>query len=815
MSVRKLIVRLLACSIIFISSASSFAISDWMTDQPAVQLSIRPSDLEVVSQNPPAFNWPHINTLGTAYMLQLNDPTGQITAFNTAANWFLPNKTFAPGTYRWRVFSSLGRSEWRTFTITADARQYGIPKDWLLANSAAVKKMRPKFLPDAAELAVWQNQLHSVRLSDWNKLKSRVQLNFTSVPLIEPSQSFDYQSTGVLDLAKYFNNEDWKIIESSLVWAIDKDPAAFEDARQRALSLARWDVNGVSAYEPSHHVPRRILWALVLSYDLLSSGLSNYEKGLIKSAIVARMQQLDASLFGSKRSLERNPYDSHNLVSLYAMAASTALMAGDDASIDVLYKRYLPWSLAYLSPWGGADGGYANGTAYSLWSNDDSIMYWDAIYRTTKINPYATDWLYNLANFWAYFMPPGAPAGVSGEAAESPFSSRQFKELAGRNQNPLGSWLAYQSFRADDPATVKRLLPPQLSVPVIDLPVNTPSSQLFKSIGLAALHSNLEDRSRTSLYFKNSPFGSYNHSHADQGAFVLDVRGRRMAIDSGFYDWYGSEHWKNWYIQTRAHNAITVDGGQGQKTQSMDPQANISTFIDKAEYSIVQADTKNAYSGLLKKSKRSIVFERSGLILISDELASDVARQWEWNIHGLSAYQNKSGYIEQEYDGVRICIKQLAGADTSFSQTDTFTSSPALPQYAKQYHGTFFTNQKMTDNWFVFLIDVDCTRVDQIQTVITADQININVDNLTVQFKKDALPLVNYSVSSGTTLSRFKIDVSNEVNDPKVVNKIAIEQPVLLTPKVASVPVLVNDSAVSQSVVKSAPYKKKKKFIWF
>lgn len=49
----------------------------------------------------------------------------------------------------------------------------------------------------------------------------------------------------------------------------------------------------------------------------------------------------------------------------------------------------------------------------------------------------------------------------------------------------------------------------------------------------------------------------WSHSHLDQGAFEI-YKGGPLAIDSGLYNKYGSEHHMNYSYQTIAHNTITV-----------------------------------------------------------------------------------------------------------------------------------------------------------------------------------------------------------------------------------------------------------------
>jgi hypothetical protein len=45
---------------------------------------------------------------------------------------------------------------------------------------------------------------------------------------------------------------------------------------------------------------------------------------------------------------------------------------------------------------------------------------------------------------------------------------------------------------------------------------------------------------------------------------LLSVAGQPLLVKAGWYDWYGSPQWTDWYHQTRSQNAITFDGGKGQ-----------------------------------------------------------------------------------------------------------------------------------------------------------------------------------------------------------------------------------------------------------
>src|SRR5690606_6142964 len=126
-------------------------------------------------------------------------------------------------------------------------------------------------------------------------------------------------------------------------------------------------------------------------------------------------------------------------------------------------------------------------------------------------------------------------------------------------RDPFALWYAGGQ-REGDLSRIDALLSPVAGREGARLPPGTADAAWFPSVGWVAMHSRLADPERTSIYFKASPYGSHNHSHGDQNAFVIHHRGERLAIASGYYDGYQTPHWREWYKQTRAANAITFDG---------------------------------------------------------------------------------------------------------------------------------------------------------------------------------------------------------------------------------------------------------------
>src|SRR5262249_45653238 len=119
------------------------------------------------------------------------------------------------------------------------------------------------------------------------------------------------------------------------------------------------------------------------------------------------------------------------------------------------------------------------------------------------------------------------PSGLFGDGLELPLKevwARVGKAYTAFAPSPLGEWYATH-LRGEDNERLELLLAPAFDKQREQPPAGTPNGAAFPSIGWAAMHSDLSDPARTSVYFKSSPYGSFNHSHADQNSFVVNDKG--------------------------------------------------------------------------------------------------------------------------------------------------------------------------------------------------------------------------------------------------------------------------------------------------
>ena len=206
-----------------------------------------------------------------------------------------------------------------------------------------------------------------------------------------------------------------------------------------------------------------------------------------------------------------------------------------------------------------------------------------------------------------------------------------------------------------------------LSAPNPLSPSYLPKSHYFKDIGWVSMLSQMNITDRAAIYFKSSSYGSHNHSHADQNSFTIARNGKQLAIDSGYYDSYGSSHYSNYYNATYAHNAITHDGGKGQSTYAMIANGDISYYLSSDKFDLACGDARNAYNyvydpstkgyrnaGTFDKVDRYFIYLRPETFIVIDDVkySSNNEGSIEWWINGwnFTSFNDDSAVIDNGTD---------------------------------------------------------------------------------------------------------------------------------------------------------------------
>lgn len=680
--------------------------NDILERSDALLAPLWPPDCATVLQTPPDFTWPPQDGDSNTYTVTLVFPDGKEEKGTTTRNFLIWPRALAPGTYRWKVAVKgkyTGESAPRTFTVDAAAVPFVVPTGEV-AVALARKAPRPRtWANDATNpLPVMKTE----RIRGFGELIGQVEkARREALPAEPASRSKDENYEIVIAESK-------RTMASAFAWAAGRNEWHAADAVRRLMNLASWNPRGPAGYAANDMAGRSIAWTLALGYDWMHDFLNPAQKAKIAAAIKAHAQPMFDDLAPR---LPRYPYDSHGNVSLTIAVAIAALMAGDLPEADEWLKSTASMAIVWTSPWGWQDGGFANGTQQLFWDTQSNLLAWYVYRGALGVDLARKPWVRNLGRAMAYFVPPGAPSGVFGDGRELELQevwARVAKAYAGFAPSPLAHWYA-RHMKGEDAARIELLAAPKSEAGEGRLPAGTEHAAFFPSIGWAAMHSDLADPMRTSVYFKASPYGSYNHSHGDQNSFVIHHRGKRLAMGSGYYDGYRTPHWTNWYKQTRSANAITFDGGHGQGFNDRRFSGAITRFAHTAAFDYAIGRAEKAYGGALTRAQRSIAYVRPGIVLVHDVLASETPRTWEWNLHAVQRMRQHSDTRVAVVNGeASMCVELLAAPPVAFAQNDQFPAAPQDRKAVNEWHGRFATKEKSLGAEFVALMRIgsDCLR---------------------------------------------------------------------------------------------------------
>ena len=734
------------------TAVSCGAQSDFLVRSDPTLAPIRPYDCSTVTQTPPEFTWPPQNGNNT-YEVTLKLPGGRLEKRTTPRNWLLWDKTLPPGDYTWQVKVS-GESNFtsqpRTFTIAPNPTPFVVPDGRALLKSAREAK-RPRTW--SRDLTRPMSGLKAERAHGFRSLVAEVGNKMVAPVQPEPQSGSDnsnYEDTVA---------EQKRTMAAALAYAVTRERRYGEDAVRRMMAQAAWSTDGPISYAKNDMANRNVAWTLALAYDWIHDYLRPEQKKAVLAAIKARTEPMYKDVVNR---LGAYPYDSHANLTLTIVAAIGALTAGDIPEADRWLQDALPLAVVWTSPWGWQDGGFANGTAQLFWDTGSNLPAWYVLRNAAGVDLAQKEWVRNHARFMAYFVPPGAPSGVFGDGHELDLTEvwgRVSKATARFAPTAIGGWYA-RSMGNEDAARIELMLSPRVDLARAALPAGTPDSAHFPSVGWVAMHSSLPDPQRTSVYFKSSPYGSYNHSHGDQNSFVIHHRGERLAMASGYYDGYRTPHWTQWYKQTRAANAITFDGGKGQGFNGKEFAGEVTRFESGDGYDIATGRAEKAYGGELTRAQRSIVYLRPDVALVHDSLASDTPRTWEWNIHGMRKMAALGDKMVQVRNGAaKMCLEMLVSPQVSFTQVDQFTAPPSGKNMPNQWHGTFVTGSKSQRAEFIALmrIGAECgSRTSPAKLLPTAEGLQVEVEGAAVVFGADGAKVLKVAPAKAQNIARAK-----------------------------------------------------------
>jgi hypothetical protein len=696
--------------------------ADWAQSTDPLVVQPAPANSQVQAQNPPGFTWARYPSGAASYEIEITPVGGTATKAVVERNWYLPTKALALGNYTWRVRPA-GSSDWstaRAFSITSRSTVFEVPDNATLRTRIAAKA-RPRSLPASfTPYSTWSTAKKNDLEPYLSRMANEVKLQMGALPdladsrwpIVITSPLTAAMASQQTDIRQRINEASRQLEAAAVVWKMKRESTYLTEAFKRGDQLAALTPTGPTSYVNQDQADRQIAMSLIKAIDILASDLDATRKAKWLDIVRIRTNQMYADLSGDNGRLDQYPFDSHGNTDLVFLTLISSLSLGDIADaqkwFDFAFRAYAN----NPSPWSGPEGGYAQGTAYAEYAAGYLVAVWDPLSQATGVNFYAKPWTLGFLDFNTQFVPPGSKVHAFGDGSETKPDARVFRAFGSRMVSPRAAWYVAGLGGLEDALS---LLQAPYPLPVASTTLKSPpaNSAYYPSTGWVAMHSDIGSTGRTSYYFKSSPYGSFNHSHGDQNGLLLSVAGQPLLVKAGWYDWYGSPYWTDWYHQTRSQNAVTYDGGIGQVVtgyrEQLQHNGKVTGFAAQPSYDMAEGDATAAYGGKLTMAKRQVWHLRNegSAMLVRDRLSATVSHTYEWNVHAPAIMTVESpSSVKIAVNGQSVCLRQL-------NPSATFAKwiGPGAKTNVVEDHGAFYLQNDGTSvAEFLTLVDVGCRR---------------------------------------------------------------------------------------------------------
>jgi len=729
--------------VLFCTSTQGLAKSSPEAMHPATRQSSWPSEAAAVNVNPPSLLWPVVKGQDIRYRVRLSQdrhfPEGRTIASKDLP-WaiFNPHKKLAQGTWYWQYEVSKGKSvqkksEVHSFSVTSDTGEYLTPSAERMLS--ACPGSHPRILITAGELAGFRR-----RAKNEPQARAIIRGADRYVDRKPPSEQSGKPSQKGEDSFEEKNFAKWasKALGNQLsnstsalakAYIITGDKRYGRQAVRYGVHVAGFDPDGVTSRRVSDFADGTCLRAMALAYDSCFDLLTAQEKEKLQEAIAIRAGRMFASW---RNNLETRVFSAHiwqHILHEFAEAAFATLGEIDEAQLWASYVYEL-W-LARVPLLGGKDGGWANGNNY-FGTNFVTLVSIPTFFeQLTGVDFFAHPWYRNSIYYMIYTWPPGSGPDGFGDGCErrelAPLSRLAFADILGKRlDDPYAGWYVRESLKPiraslheDSSQRWHRLRATDDSPAPARSSFDLPQARSFADIGVVAMHTDLANTPKNlMLAFRSSPFGSFNHAHADQNSFNILLGGKRVFSNSGYYIGYGDAHFKGWYIHSRGHNTVLIDG-KGQLTASPNGYGQVTRYLHNDDVTYCLGDASNAYGDAgLTRFRRHVAFLRPSTVVIYDELEADHPAKWSWLLHcdDRILRQADSDRLTATTSTARSRVDFFAATPLSFDVHNRFdppavnwrnrTSGGELVEYPDQWHAAVSPAEKVDKMRYLAVIQV-------------------------------------------------------------------------------------------------------------
>ena len=621
----------------------------------------QPRDGQSPRTNPPVFVWKPRHGQRRFQLQVARDPDFTELAIDRADltdPLYLPEQALAPGAYWWRWSADKEIPQVFTLTIDSAATIVEIPAaaTWL----ARLPQSHPRIYLQADRVA----SLRADPPPQWPALQSEAetllqQPHSIDEPAFLPARAANYAAFWKIWYPTMWGTRRFvKEAETlALAWLLGGEQRFGRAACQRMNSISRWDPQGSSHIDHNDEAHMSVIWHGAHVCDWVWDLFTTAEREQVIEQFRRRGQitfehMHDRGHYGIDR------FDSHSGREIVFLA-QLALVFHEHIPEASNWLDWLRPVLCGLWPsWAGDDGAWAQGPSYGLAYVTIMTMFASALKRGTGIDLYRRPFWQHHAQWRQWCLPPYAEWMGFGDHSErwaaTWNNNADLVDLIGRETNTdefdtyvadfrrIATTLTTPPERQLSGVNAQLLLAPPIKPREnTDTPDTDRHLRVFADAGWAAVRSDRTNPERDiALIFRSSPYGAISHSHANNNDFILHAGGKVLAMPSGYYAGYGSDHHAHWVWHSKSHNCLTLSDAS-QLMCSHESVGHIAHAYENEDLAYFCGIADQSYQDRASRCRRHVVYlKASQSFAMIDEFVAreNIVSALQWNIHSWSPF---------------------------------------------------------------------------------------------------------------------------------------------------------------------------------
>jgi len=678
----------------------------------------RPRADRTPGTNPPVFVWKPGEGHSSFRLTVSRDPDLRQVVLDVCdldAPYYLPEQAFAPGRYFWTWSAGAERAAVESFELTPQAMVLEVPSAEKLFARLPAQHPRIQIRPGETE-ALRASRL-AERAAEWRTLASCAdRLLAEPHQLDEPPFLADYHTQHDQWFYGYQKamNESRHFLAGAellaLAYLASGHVPYARAASRRVVSVCRWDPAGSTWIEHNDEPHMSVVNWGPYACDWVWDHFSDEERATVV-AHFRRRAQLGVKFIRSFGHFGSNHFGSHHGRETVFLA--TLCLAFHECIPEA--RGWLDWLRPMLCGvwpvWAGEDGAWAEGPHYSAAYVGVMLRFAAALRTGTGVDLFCRPFWSGYLQWRLRCVPPhvewigfGDGSKYAGRDVFTAHLMRLIGHFTGRHE-AAGYADALDAGTPPEPGQLdlQYLFPLlYLAHPAPQSPPAAPAAEachhVFPAAGWAAIHSDPHNPAAdVALVFRSSPFGSVSHSRADNNDFAIHVAGKSLAVPSGLYDGWETNHHAHWVWHTKSANCLTLSDA-GQMMRSPDATGAVEDAFEDDTLVYFRGNADASYQDRALRCRRHVVFLKPHVcfVLIDElEVRPGMPAAMQWNVHAWAPFgmarDGLSFLLERE--GSTLEAHFLWHAQSFVSLSDVMDPPPLGDGYDRQrwpeYHLRF------------------------------------------------------------------------------------------------------------------------------